>query len=286
MQEASHLHATLNRIESEFQGTLGVRAYALDGSDPVAEVHYHADQRFPAASTIKVFILLTLLDKVAIGEASLDFPVLLRSADQVTGSGVLKSLASERTYTLDDLATLMIIVSDNTATNLLINHLGLDTINANIAAHGWRDSHLSGLLQRPRPADAAPLTPSYTSPHDLADLFARLWRGELLDARLTRRAQTIFLQQQYTDNLGRYIGYDAYGAETGTHDLTIASKSGSLRGVRNDAGVITTAGRSYVLAIMTKDCPDERFHAGNLGSLAISDVAKALHSHFHAESAG
>lgn len=267
-----HIPTTLAEFEQDFGGTLGVRAVPLWGGDEVA---YRERERFPAASTIKVFVLLELLSRVADGSASLDEEMLLEESDKVTGSGVLKALGADRSYPLADLATLMIIVSDNTATNLLIERLGVEAINDSCRRHGWRDTRLVGKLQQ---GDASET--SHTSPFDLSDHFVRLWRGELLPPELSEIARGIYLRQQYCDGLGRDLGYDGYSSETGASRLRIASKSGSIRGVRNDAGVVCLGERCFGVAVMTKGCADGRFYPDNPGVRTISKVSRALFDHF------
>jgi beta-lactamase class A len=275
----------LGTLEEALAGFLGVAAHRLeraesgDAAAPGA-VSYRSDERFPAASTIKVFILQALLERVAAGGIGLDDEIVLREIDRVTGSGVLKALSPGRAYTVRDLATLMIVVSDNTATNVLIERLGVDAVNAATAAHGWRETRLAGLLQRPDLRAAGDTRVSTTSPRDLADAFARLWRGELLPPELTAVAQGIYRRQQDTDLLGRFLPFDAFRTETGEDRFVIASKYGALRGVRNDAGVIDDGDVRYVVAVMTRGCPDERFHPDNLGSLVVSRVSRALYEHF------
>ncbi|HEX7003849.1 MAG TPA: serine hydrolase [Trueperaceae bacterium] len=265
----------LRQLERKLGGTLGLYATPLltvPGRPDGDVLRYNESERFPAASTIKVFVLLTLLEQVDKDEASLDEEVTLTEADQVTGSGVLKSLSAGRAYTLLDLATLMIIVSDNTATNLVIDRVGVGEVNDTCRRHGWNGTELAGKLQ----TGAGHTRSSMTCPRDLADYFVRLWRGDLLPPRLTAVAQAIFRKQQLTDQLGRELDFDSYSTETGESRLTIASKSGSLRGVRNDAGVIEAADSAYVVAIMTKGCPDERFHPDNLGSRIVSSVSRLV----------
>lgn len=290
----------LATLEEELGGVLGVAAHRLEGvesegvesGDAAAPgaVSYRSDERFHAASTIKVFVLQALLERVAGGGIGLDDEIVLRAADRVTGSGVLKALSAGRAYTVRDLATLMIVVSDNTATNLLIERLGMGAVNDAAAAHGWRETHLAGLLQRPDLRAAGDTRVSTTSPRDLGDAFARLWRGELLPPDLTEVARGSYRRQQVTDLLGRFLPFDAYRTETGEDRFVIASKYGALRGVRNDAGVIDTGvidtGRSrYVVAIMTRGCPDERFHPDNLGALVVAKVSRALYEHFGSHAA-
>jgi beta-lactamase class A len=274
----AYLDNTFDRLERAVGGTLGVFASPLDPSGDT--VGYRSDDIFPAASTIKVFVLHALLDQVCRGAASLDEEILLDPREQVSGSGVLKALTAGRSYTLLDLATLMIIVSDNTATNLLIERLGVATVNELCRREGWRATELAGKLQR------GGTRPSVTSPRDLGEYFLRLWRGQLLPDQLTRTAKEIYGRQQHADQLGRDIGYDSYSSETGDSPLRIASKSGSIRGVRNDAGVIDTGGAIYVLSVMTKECRDQRFHPDNLGSRTISAVSKALYDHYTGIAAG
>lgn len=270
------LNEALAELEQALGGTLGV--YALSLEQPNVVVRYGESEPFPAASTIKVFILQTLLEHVHSGRAALDEEILLDPDDQVTGSGVLKALTPGKPYSLRDLATLMIIVSDNSATNLLIERLGIEAVNSACQRWSWSSTQLAGKLQKG-------LTyASSTSPRDLGDYFARLWRGELLPDDLTEVAQTIYRQQQLTAQLGSEIGYDAYSTETGASTLVIASKSGSVRGVRNDAGVIEAPWGRYALAVMTKGCADERYHPNNLGSQIVSKVSKVLFDHFRARS--
>jgi len=260
---------------------LGVVALPLSaGGADDAPVTRRAHEAFTAASTIKVYVLQALLESVADGRHDLEAGVPLRRDDQVTGSGVLKALRPGGTYPLIDVATLMIVVSDNTATNLLIDLLGVERVREVVAAHGWSGTYVRGKLQvAPVLGDQKP-SPSRTTPRDLADYFARLWRGELLPAELTAVAKDIYRRQQFTE-LGRAIDYDQYSAEVGDSEVVIASKSGSVRGVRNDAGVVTLGARGaepreYVVAVMTEGCPDRRFHPENLGAKVVGETVAAV----------
>lgn len=263
------LAETIANIERDFGGTLGVAVSTLPAHELV--FNYREHDPFPAASTIKVFILQALLEHVQAGALTLDDEIKITADDIVTGSGVIKTLTPRR-YPVKDLATLMIVVSDNTATNLLIDVLTTEHINAVCQEHDWQDTQLTGKLQRGN-------APSHTSPHDLTDYFTRLWQGSLLNEELTEVARAIYWQQQYTDQLGRLIGFDPYSTEIGESSLRIASKSGAIRGVRNDAGVITDSDISYAISVMTKDSSDLRFHVNNAGSLAIAAVSRAVFEH-------
>lgn len=263
-------------------GALAVVAYPLEPSAHAGlGVAYRATEQFPSASTIKVYVLQALLEMVAAGDADLDDELVVGADDQVSGSGVLTALTPGRRYTLRDLATLMIVVSDNTATNVLIEFVRLDELNASIQAHGWTGTRSAGKLQTTAVSSGARRSSSVTTAADLADHLARLWRGELLPPALTEEAKAIYRKQQFSE-LGRSIGYDSYLASIGEAPWRIASKSGSITGVRNDVGVfepLPTAGAGaepFVVAIMTKGCVDPRFHAENLGAKVVGLASAAV----------
>lgn len=284
--EVGELELRLGRAATQQANEAAIGLYALrlpQGADfgriSDAALAWRANERFPAASTIKVFVLQALLEGVAEGALKLTDERPVTADALVTGSGILKVMTPGKSYSLLDLATLMIVVSDNTATNVLIDAVGVDAINAVIARHGWSGTHLGGKLQLTAPPDAPRRLPSMTTPFDLADCLGRLWLGQLLPPDLTHVAQTIYRRQQIGE-LGRALDYDSYSAEIGVAPWRIASKSGSIRGVRNDVGVFEPqhGGSRYVIAVMTRGCPDERFHAENLGAQVVGQVSAAVHA--------
>lgn len=271
-------------------GRIAVAAYPLDGGLSTAPAIAHrAHEPFTAASTIKVFILLALLERVAEGGAALEEELVVGAADQVGGAGVLKELTPGRRFTLLDLATLMIVVSDNTATNVLVEYLGVDAINASIQSHGWRSTRSAGKLMLPVTPGEPARRPSVTSAADLADHFAQLWRGELLPEALSEVARSIYRRQQFSylgrsmDFGGGTAGYDRYAAAAGEAPWRIASKTGSVRGVRHDPGVFEPlraakeGGKAFVIAVMTDGCVDERYHPENLGERVVGWAAAEVY---------
>jgi beta-lactamase class A len=266
------LAAALAALEARFGGDLSVAASDLSGGDPL---HYRAERPIRAASTIKVPLLIAWLEGVADGEFDRQGEIELPDGVAVPGTGVLKLLTPGRRYPAIDLATLMICVSDNTATNALLSVVGIARVNALAERHGWHHTRLHGPLQAQPPA-----TPPTTCAADLHTMMADLWGGRLLPARETAVAKHILLRQQYTEHLGRYIGYDYYDAETARSPISIASKSGNVRGVRNEVGVIRRGEAGFVLAITSETSADTRFHIDNPGHEAVARITELLFDHY------
>lgn len=218
------------------RGRLHVAAWEPDAADRPLLIR--ADEVVTAASTIKVPILAAALDEVDAGRLDLAQPSAIPS--QRTGrSGVLQALSHLNTLTLADLLTLMIIVSDNTATNVVIDLIGMERVNQFCAGAG-----LSGTVLRRKmmDADAARLgLENTTTAHDQATLLdAIAWRN-LLPAPLRAFALQALERQQFNHGLPSLL----------PDEVIVAHKTGELPGVRHDVGVITgTNGRQAVVAVL------------------------------------
>jgi|GEM_PF-439985 len=270
------LGAAFAEIEQTMGGALAVRASRLDGSDPVT---YHESDVAPAASTIKVFLLGALLDDVASGRTTLDHEVVLGHDDQVTGSGVLKSLQPTRPYTLHDLATLMIIVSDNTAANMTIELLGADRVRAWIHGAGMAGTELVGKLQLPHETQSERQRGgalNRTCAADVAGLFLALERGELLPPRAADRMRAILSAQIYTEGIGRSLPIDPEVPDAHGRTARVETKSGCLAGVWHDAGIVRRRDGAalFALAVLTADSDDRAERWEQEGLLTIGRIAR------------
>ncbi|GGR27836.1 serine hydrolase [Deinococcus ruber] len=220
----------------------------------------NADEPMPAASTIKVPILVRALERCQHGELHLGERLTMRAEDRVTGAGVLQELEPGLTPTLQDLLTLMIVVSDNTATNMVIEHVGLSDLKHWLAAQ-MPSSRLVGKLQLPehlRNAAQQRGERNATTAHEQAHLLARLYRGELLDAAHTQLALSILERQQYRDILARH----APRGDSGELLYPVLSKSGELSGVHHDVGLLLFP-RPLSVALLSSGGSDPREHPGN-----------------------
>ena len=228
----------------------------------------------PSASLIKLPLLLTALEGVAGGTLDLNERIPVGRRDQVGGSGVLRTLRPGLGPTLHDLLTLMIVVSDNTATNLVIDRVGQGAVNTFCQQHGLYETGLVGKLQLPETEQNEAQRRgerNHTCAADVLGLFLGLVRGDLLPPKETEQALSILKQQQYTEAFARYLPTDP---ELDTPSVQVASKSGCLRGVWHDAGIVFQDDKPlYALVVMTEGSKDQRFHPEQEGVMLIAEVS-------------
>src|SRR5215472_5455550 len=244
-----------------------------------------AEQPVQTASVIKLAILFEAMEQVRAGKAKWDEKITLAKGDGVSGSGVLTFFDAPLTLTLKDVLTMMVIVSDNTATNLAIDRLGLEAVNARIAWMGLKDTYLYKKIMKPAsgpmPADQPKFGLGKTTAREMAMVMERIGRcglgasGEAPladDAAICQVALTMLRNQFYRDTIPRYLEkLDA--TETGSG---IASKTGSLNAVRNDVAIVAGKTGPMVISIFTYENLDKGWTADNEGELTIGKMAKAI----------
>jgi beta-lactamase class A len=267
----AELLAQLELEARHFSGTFGimVRTLGKNGDDWFG-FGFNANEVFPAASVIKLPMLIDALRQVQAGHLKLQDRYAMQASDHATGSGVLQVMNAGLEPTLRDLLALMIVVSDNTATNMTLDLLGgVDATNARFAQMGLETSRVVGKLQvawefktpAQRQGKLAEMTPLET-----LELLERLWHGQLLGPEMRELALEILGGQQYTEIIERYL---PEGTKT-------ATKSGSITGVRNDVGIVY-APRPYAVALASKGSSDHREHMDNEGVLTLARVSKLLY---------
>lgn len=243
------------------QGYAGTAALQVTDFSGHVLYSHQPERPFPAASTIKVPLLIYALQQSQAGDLNLAARVELQAADQVPGAGVLHELGPGLTLTWRDLLTLMIIVSDNTATNLVIERLGQDSFNAWLTQNGLHSTHLVGKLQLPvhlRNEAQRRGERNRTSAADQTRLLLGLVQGRWLNKTHTALALDILGRQQLRDLIGRGVPADAAGLPL----YRVASKSGELVGIHHDVGVLYTP-RPLVIALLSEGGEDLREHPDN-----------------------
>ena len=184
------------------------------------------DEAFLAASVIKLPIYLHILNRAAAGTIDMSEPLTATAADKVPVCGSLTLYTGDATADIATLCRLMISLSDNTATNLLIKRCGIDDLNAGFAAMGLRQTVLRRFLFDAE-ASARGLE-NTVSPREMGMLLERLTRGEVVSEAVSKEAIEVLLQQQFTHKLnGKLCGL-----------YPVANKTGNDVGISNDVGIV------------------------------------------------
>lgn len=285
------LEAEVVQTDRGLDGVVGV---ALTDLTSGQQLLHNADQVFPTASVIKLAVLAELYRQEQQGlaassnkndaagaakNARLADLYTVRKEDLVADSDILGGLTpGVSRITNRDLATLMVSVSDNSATNVLIERVGMENVNALLDSLGLKQTRLRRKMMD---LDAAKQgRENVSTPREMAALLEAIYSGKVLGKPL---AQKSLAQKSLTDDFFKMLSsgrthYKAYFRAGGggiPDDVVIAEKEGELEGVRADCGVVFVPGRPFVLCVMTSYLADER-----AGEAAISRIAGAAYRTF------
>ena len=231
----------LKTLVSKAQKIDGTVGFVLQDLRKNFRRDWNAEEIFPAASVIKLTILWELFRRVERGELSLHKELELRETSKVGGFGILKEMHPGLRPSLEDLATLMIVLSDNVATNMLIDLLGMDAINRSAAELGL---HKTALRRKMMDGEAkARGLDNFTSPEDMAHLLWHYMESPDLSESSRNTMLNILLRQQCNNKLPLRMPQDA----------PLAHKTGDLPGTEHDAGILLLPKRPVILVVMTKD---------------------------------
>lgn len=267
----------------EFDGTAGLAARDLRTGEEIA---VHADLRFPTASAIKTAVMLEAYHQASEGALALDAPVTLRQADKVGGSGVLNGLSDGLVLPVRDLIHLMIVVSDNTATNLLVNRLGTKRIDDRLTGLGLRQTKIFRPTFRDGRADLLPeLEQEFglgmSTPREMAALMALIAEGRAVSREASAAMlETLERQQDRTMIPRRLPGGLRVGNKTGTDSEKIAGAGGRRGAIRVDAAIVTGDDVRYVIAVFTRHGRDTRSGADNAGVLLGAKLSQMVYERF------
>lgn len=270
-QDSFAQETTADVLQARFEMDLHEIAGGLDGVVGVTIIDLATDRSFGVngdllftqASAIKVPILVELLQQSDAGRFSLDDPVTVEAADITGGSGILQQLTPGAvTMTIRDVATLMIVVSDNTATNMMIDLVGMERVNATMqdldldATRLQRKMMDTGAWQQNRE--------NLSTPNEAARLLAQLYRGDIL-------------HRQSCDEILRILSIPKSGRiRAGLPDnIRVAHKTGSVGGVVVDNGIVYVENRPFVVAVMTNWVTDP-----DAAERMIAEIARVGYAYF------
>lgn len=209
------------------------------------EAYIYNLQPMRSASMIKVFILAAVMEKVQNGEIDLDEPIILQSSDKVGGAGILSGYASGTEFSLREILRLMITESDNTATNIVIDKIGMNAINSYISRNGYGDTVLRRKMMDMDAIYAG--RENFSSVRDLGDIFVKIYNHNCVSETYDEIMIDFLKGQTDTDCFPSALP-----------GKVIAHKTGALAGLYDDGGIIYNGGENdAVLVIMTENFTSE-----------------------------
>lgn len=278
------------RIEAEiraFKGEMGVSAINLVTGETMG---VNADRRFPTASAIKTAVMVEAYHQIHEGRLSREQVVPLTDRVKVGGSGVLQPLHAGLNLTVKDLLWLMIVVSDNTATNLLVPLVGTANVDRRLESYGLADIKLFRPTFRDGHPDVFPeLEKEFglgmSTPRDMTQLMALIADGKIVDRATCDEMIAMLNEQQDNTMIPRILPSAdriVVGHKTGTDEEKALDANGVHRHVRSDAAIVVTPTMRYAISIFTRQVEDTNWGVDNAALVTGARVSRLVYDHFKA----
>jgi beta-lactamase class A len=262
------LDAAIKQKLASFKGKVSLFARNLDTG---TTYEFGADDRVRTASTIKIAVMVEAFGRVAEGKARWTDELVLTKAARYGGSGVLPELADGLRLTLRDAVNLMMVVSDNTATNLVLDYLSTDAVNTRMEALGFKQIKImrrvgsGGESRAGKEADNKRFGLGVATPREMVNLMEKLERGELISSSASK--EMIELMKREQDHLA--IGRSLW-------QLPMATKYGALDHLRSAIGIIYAKEGRVAMAITCDDMPEVNWSVDNPAYILMSDLSVIL----------
>jgi beta-lactamase class A len=260
------LRLAIAEVEQQLDGVLGVAVLDLTSGQ---QLLVRPDEIFPQASSIKIAVLAELYHQAqqsahgVSGKAKLNDRYVVRAADIVPDSSILGGLTpAVSSLTNRDLATIMVAVSDNSATNVLIDRVGMDNVLRLTESLGLAHTQLRRKMMDLQAA--AQGRENISTPREMMELLEQVYRGNVIAPPLLDDFFNVLATHK-----------DSWIPRDLPPDLKIANKPGELEGVRNDSGIVFLKNRPYVICIMTTYLANER-----AGEEAITQISRLAYGVF------
>jgi len=258
----ARLQARLDRLASTAEGKVGIVFLDLKTS---REVSVNGNQLFPAASVAKLPVMAAAFHLADSGRLDLQQRIKFRESDKLEGAGVLRWMKAGQEYTLWNLIRLMITLSDNTATRLVVNAIGLPAIEAYMKSSGLAQTRINDptMLVEPPATDN-----NLTTASDMARQLALIHNCRGFSQKSAKQMIAWLNYQRYRWGIWR-------GVPPGTY---VANKTGQLEGILNDAGIVYTKKGTYVLSIFTWG-----FKRPRIARQLINDISRVVYEEYTGE---
>src|SRR5882672_9643286 len=265
---ADSLDSQVKAELASFKGKVSLFAKNLDTGQTYA---FGADDRVRTASTIKIAVMVEAFARVAEGKAKWTDELVLTKAARYAGSGVLPELADGLRLTLRDCVNLMMVVSDNTATNMVLNYLTTDAVNARMNSLGFKDTRLmrriggGGESKEGKEPDNKRFGLGATTPHEMVRILEKLDAGEIVNKAAAKEMIALMKREQARYAIGRT-----------TWDRPMASKYGALDSLRSCVAILYSKRGRIAIAITVDDMPEVIWSVDNPGYLLMNRLSLIL----------
>ena len=249
------LEATIHEVDAHLDGVMGVAIEDLTSGD---HLYLRENEVFAQASSIKITVLAQLYLQAQQGKLKLTDLYTVQTSDLVPDSDIMGGLTPGVTrMTLRDLATMMVAVSDNSATNVLIDRVGMDNVNAMLDSLRLSHTRLRRKMMDLKAAKEG--RENISTSHEMMMLLDAIYRGKVLN-------------QENTDDFFKVLstGKSSWIPRDLPADVRVADKPGSLEAVRNDSGIVFVEGRPFVICVMTSFLRDERDGEDAIAKISLS----------------
>ena len=267
-QERNSLDARVKAELAPFKGKVSLFAKNLDTGETYA---FGADDRVRTASTIKIAVMVEAFARVAEGKAKWTDELVLTKAARYSGSGVLPELADGLRLTLRDCVNLMMLVSDNTATNLVLDYVTTDAVNARMESLGFSQIRIlrrvgsGGESKEGKEPDNKRFGLGVATPREMVMLMEKLERGEIINPAVSKEMIDLMKREQSHYAIGRTLS-----------DTPMATKYGALDRLRSAIGIIYSKKGRIAMAITVDDMPEVNWSVDNPGYLLMSRLSLIL----------
>ncbi len=270
------LKARLAPLAKEHKGKVAIAIKHLGNG---TSYYLKADEPMPTASLIKLAVMIEAYQQAAEGKIKLDDAVVLQKADKVPGSGILTDHFSEgTTFPLRDAVRLMIAFSDNTATNLVLDKIGIGATAQRMEAWGFPNTKIHAKSFRSETTSLFPeRSKRYglgsTTAREMVAILEKLEAGKLVSPEACKAMLEHLKKCNDRDKFTRFL----------PEKIVVAHKTGSVSDIRTDAGIIYLPSGPVALCVLTEKNEDQSWRPDNAGNLLCSKVAREVYSYFTTE---
>lgn len=263
--QQSSLDVQVRAEITPFKGKVFLYAKNLDSGQIYS---YNGDERVRTASTIKIAVMIEAFARVAEGKAKWTDELVLTKAARYSGSGILPELSDGLRLTLQDCVRLMMTLSDNTATNMVLDYLGTDAVNARMNSLGFKNTRImrrvggGGESAEGKLPDNKRFGLGATTPHEMVEIMEKLERGEIINQQASKEMLDVMKREQARYAIGRTVP-----------QISMASKYGALDALRSCVAILYSKQGRIAMAITVDEMPEANWSVDNPAYLLMSRLS-------------